>query len=75
MMNHEETIKQFCGNIEDRIRSCRSKAVAGYLKRVLLKELKKHTADEMIHHYFEKKYNELVKCYFDTNGCNKLIDK
>jgi vacuolar-type H+-ATPase subunit E/Vma4 len=75
MTNHDEIVKQFCGNIEDRIRSCRSKTVAGYLKRILLQELKKYSADEIIHRYFEKKYDELVECYFDNKGCNKLIEK
>jgi hypothetical protein len=75
MTNQAEIVTQFCGNIEDRIRSCRSKTVVGYLKRVLLQELKKCSADEMVHQYFEKKFDELVECYFYKNGCNKLIEK
>ncbi|MBN2089323.1 hypothetical protein JW964_06905 [candidate division KSB1 bacterium] len=75
MTNHDEIIQKLCGNLEERVRSCRSKTVAEYLKRVLLMELKKHSADELTYDYFQKKFDELAKCYFDKDGCNKIIPK
>ncbi|GEM_PF-909633 len=75
MTDHDEIIKKLCGNLEERVRACRSKTVAEYLKRVLLIELRKFSTDELTFQYFEKKFNELVKCYFDQDGCNKFIPK
>ena len=70
---YEEIISKYCGDIEDRIRSCRSKQVAEFLKKYLCGELQQYAANNEVAEDLKLKVDILIQKYFTTDGKNRLI--
>jgi len=66
-------ISKYCGDVEERIKACRSRAVAEHLKNHLCDELKANCKSEIIHNFLKHYANDLILKYFDKSGRNKLI--
>jgi predicted GIY-YIG superfamily endonuclease len=70
---HEEIISKYCGDIEDRIRACRSKQVAEFLKKHLCSELKQYALNQEITEDLKLKIDNFIQKYFSKDGKNILI--
>jgi hypothetical protein len=73
MDREDSIIAKYCGNVEDRIKACRSKEVANFLKSHLCRELKMNCQDAAVNAFLKKYVDELILQYFDGEGHNKAI--
>lgn len=71
---NEEIIVKACGDVEERVKSCRSRTVAEHLKRHLCEELQLNCENKAINNLLEKHIDELILQYFDQGGHNILIN-
>lgn len=70
---NKNLIVKYCGNIEERIRSCRSRRVAKYLKKLLCLELHDHINNKAIETDLKLEIEHYIQTYFSKNGDNIFI--
>lgn len=68
-------IQKYCGNVEERIRACRSRQVAEILKNLLCHDLKNGCSDKATSDYLRKKIDLLIEKSFTRDGKNKYISE
>lgn len=69
------TIKLYCGDVDERIRACRSKKIAEQLKEHLCNELSATCRSEMIRAVLTNHVDELIKATFDQDGKNIFLEE
>lgn len=69
-----EIIKKYCGNVEERIRSCRSRAIAESLADRLCFEVNQNCKSDMVQNVLKSYVSRLVNDIFDQNGRNKYLE-
>jgi len=67
-------IKKYCGDIGERIRSCREEQIARTLKKCLCRELEMNCSSESVHVFLTKYVDDIIKNVFDTNGKNRFLE-
>lgn len=67
-------IEKNCGDIRERIRSCRSKTVAELLKKRMCSELSVDCSNKDAINRLENYVDELIVKTFDSNGKNKYLE-
>ncbi|MBN1352987.1 hypothetical protein JXJ21_26590 [candidate division KSB1 bacterium] len=71
--NTDEIIARYCGDVEERIKACRSAAVANHLKIYLCSELQKQCVSDIINNYLKHYVDSLIAKNFDDSGKNISI--
>ena len=67
-------IEKNCGDIRERIRSCRNKSIAELLKKRMCSELSVDCSNKETMNRLENYVDELIVKTFDINGKNKLLE-
>jgi len=67
-------IKKYCGNIEERIKACKNKQIAEYLKNQLCYELELNCKSDIVMNVLQSYINKLIKTTFDKNGNNITLE-
>ena len=62
--NKQQIMKQYCGQIEERVAACRDKTVAEYLKQNICLELKRHSNDQFVLNYIATYIDNLIEARF-----------
>ena len=76
MKTAEEKIKQFCGNIQERISACRSREAALLLKKRMCSELRENCMSEMINNSLSYEVERIIENVFgEDSGRNKHKEK
>lgn len=70
----DDIIKQYCGDIDERIKSCRSKKVAELLKQRLCSELKRNCKSSIINRMLLDHADKTINKVFDQSGKNKYLE-
>jgi hypothetical protein len=74
MEKPEDTIKNICGNVEERIRSCRSRNVAEMLREQLCSQLKINCKSEIVQNSLNDHVDRLIAQTFDKQGHNRILN-
>ena len=74
MRNGFNIIVKHCGNVEERIKACRSREIAVRLKERLCDELSVHCASDMIKGSLLNFVDKLIERTFDADGHNKTLE-
>ena len=75
MENMYKTVLKYCGDVDERIKACRSESVALQLKKQLCNELEEKCESEIINNFSRNLVDNLIKKYFDSSGRNKTIQE
>lgn len=67
MERTEDKIRKYCGDIEERIKACRSKEAALMVKRRMCGELKEHCKSEIIYNTLSYRIDRLIHALFDED--------
>ena len=67
MHSTEEKITKYCGNIEDRIKACRTKEAAVLLKTRMCRELRESCLSEIINNTLNYQIDQLIKATFEPS--------
>jgi hypothetical protein len=68
------TIRQYCGDIRERLLACRSRTIAVALKEYLCKELQTHCVSSMINNVLQVHVDQLIDEIFSPDGKNKFLE-
>jgi hypothetical protein len=68
------TIRQYCGDIKERLLACRSRTIAVTLKERLCTELKTNCVSSMINNILQAHVDQLINEIFDHDGKNKFLE-
>jgi hypothetical protein len=71
----KQIIKTFCGDIEERIRACRSKEIAELLANRVCAEAEKGCKSKMVNGVLKSHIDKLIRKVFDQNGNNKYLEE
>lgn len=74
MENNLQIIKTYCGDVEDRIRSCRSKEIAELLTDRLCSEVDKGCKSSIINGILKSHINKIIEQVFDQDGNNRFLE-
>lgn len=74
-METENIIRQYCGDIRERLLACRSRSVAMVLKDRLCTELNDACVSSMIKNVLQVHVDRLIDEIFDAKGKNKFLEK
>ena len=74
MKEIDDIIKDYCGDIEQRIKACRSRDVAELLKHRLCSELKRNCESTMIKDVLIDHVDKLISKMFEKSGNNKYLE-
>ena len=74
IMNSEETIKIYCGNIRQRLLACRTKSIALILKERLCEELGKNCTSHMVNNVLKDHVDMMIREIFNEHGYNKYLE-
>ena len=75
MKNGSNIIAKQCGDVEQRIKACRSLEIAIRLKERLCDELEANCSSEMIRGTLLNFVDHLISYTFDENGRNKTLEE
>ena len=75
MEENFQIIKQYCGDVEKRLRSCRSQAIAEHLAVRLCTELELNCKSDMVKDVLKRHVNKLIEQIFDKNGNNIYLEE
>lgn len=75
LMDANNIIEKYCGDIRTRLQACRSRSVALALKERLCTELHSYCISEMVNNVLKKHVDEMIDDLFDEQGKNKLLEK
>jgi hypothetical protein len=59
-------IEKYCGNIEERIKACRTKEAAVLLKKRMCRELREHCKSDMVHNSLKYQIDQLIDGIFNN---------
>ena len=74
MKKPEDIIRRVCGDVEQRLRACRSRQVAEMLKDKLCQELQSECKSEIVQNFLTHHVDRVMNTIFDKEGNNRLID-
>ena len=69
-----EIIKKYCGDVEERIRVCRDRSVAEFLRHRLCDELNAYCTSPLMRHVLRSYIDQYITKVFDKNGKNKYLE-
>lgn len=75
MEENLQLIKQYCGDVEQRLRSCRSRTIAEHLVDRLCDEVAMNCKSQMIQNVLKLHVDKLVGQIFDKNGNNIYLEE
>ena len=75
MEEHLRIIQNICGDVEQRLRSCRSKTIAEHLTERMCSEIAMNCQSDIIRHALKVYVDKLVGQIFDKNGNNNYLEK
>ncbi len=67
-------ISESCGDIEERLRACRSRQIALQLRQCLCRELAYSCTSPEMQRLLQNHIDELIKETFDENGMNRYLE-
>jgi hypothetical protein len=70
---NDQIIQKYCGNVEERIRCCRTRQVAEILKALLCRELHSACSDAATSDYLKQKVDLIIHDAFTPDGKNRLF--
>jgi len=68
------TINRYCGNIEERIKACKRRDIAEYLRKQLCFELQENCKSEIVVNVLNNYVNQIINNTFDKNGNNITLE-
>ena len=74
MKKSEDIIRRVCGDVEQRLRACRSRQVAEMLKDKLCQELQSECKSEIVQNFLTHHIDRVMNIIFDKDGNNRLIN-
>ena len=74
MEDNFQIIKQYCGDVEQRLRSCRSKTIAEHLVNRLCSEVEMNCKSQMVQTALKVHVDKLIGQIFDLNGNNIYLE-
>ncbi|MBN1562007.1 hypothetical protein JW998_17270 [candidate division KSB1 bacterium] len=73
-MHSDESIKNYCGNIRERLLACRSVKIAHALKERLCYELSLNCRSEMVNNVLRANVDQMISEIFDQDGKNRYLE-
>lgn len=74
MEDNIKLIKQYCGDVEQRLRSCRSQTIAAQLVDRLCTEVEMNCKSQMVQSVLKLHVDKLIGQIFDSNGNNIYLE-
>jgi hypothetical protein len=75
MNDQMEIISGYCGNIKERIRSCKSRKIALLLRDSMCSEFKSRCKSDIVANLLLKYSDDLIDATFDKNGMNIYLEE
>lgn len=75
MEDQKNIIMRSCGDIDMRIKVCRSRSVARMLKQRLCDELETNCKSDVVRQLLERYVDQLISVVFDKQGRNNYLEE